>query len=83
MDRSAEIKNNAFRGAYWKGEIARSDGKPRTACPYDEGTATVGKGREVPTWGRAFANYWRRGWDDKNEEIREDQAEEMRSGPTQ
>ena len=63
FDASGEdTRNRGFIGAWKKGWIAGVRGDPRKA-PYYTGTATVGGGREVVTWGRAFAGYWLDGYD--------------------
>ena len=55
-------RNPAFYGAWKRGRRAGLNGEPRSTCPYDEVNANVG-GRDVSTWRRAFARYWREGWE--------------------
>lgn len=53
----------AFLGAYNKGRDARSLGKARSTCPYDQSAvAIVGRGRHSVTFERGFANAWYDGW---------------------
>lgn len=61
---SCTTKNKAFIGAFKKGVQAFLDGKSLKDCPYDRyATAAYGGGKCGPTFERAFAKYWRYGFE--------------------
>lgn len=53
-------QNQAFRGAYWKGRVARRKGLGVTKNPYSN--------REG--WGRIFHRYWLAGWRDQDKQTK-------------
>jgi hypothetical protein len=52
--------NKAFQAAFRNGARARSEGRPRTACPYPDIRNDYRNGN---TFSRAFRNAWHEGWD--------------------
>lgn len=52
--------NRAHAGAWKKGRKAALEGKPRSACPYED--HRTNNGRNSVTWSRTFMVAWDDGW---------------------
>ncbi len=51
--------NGNFPHVFWKGYVAKANGKPRSANPYHDVRNTKGH----PTFSRGYRNTWDLGWE--------------------
>jgi len=54
-----ETRSRQLLSTFWRGYQACKDGKPRSACPYEDVRGNAGH----VTFARAFQRCWLNGWD--------------------